>query len=103
MSKLENLMHVSITVSVHGKPASPDFQSAADICDQEITLNLGGGKDADSLAATLEEIAAAARDGHLYGWMAQEIAEMISTDDIVPLTPEDYAEAWSKSKGVTHA
>lgn len=103
MSNIENLMHVSITVSVHGKPASPDFTTAADICGEEVTLNLGAGADADGLAATLNEIATAAQEGRLYGWMAQEIAEMVATDDIVPLTIADYAAAFEKSEGDAHA
>jgi len=103
VSKLENLMHITITVSVHGKPVGPDFTTAADICGEEFTLNLGAGADADELAAALNEIATAAQEGRLYGWMAQEIAEMVAADDIVPLTIDDYAAAFKKSEGDAHA
>lgn len=93
MSKLENLMLVSITLSVAGKPANPDIDELpSDICSIETTINLSGGDGAEELVEVLTAIATAAKEQRLYGWMTQDVAEAVAgSGEIVPLTMEDYA------------
>lgn len=103
MISIDDFVHVTISIEVQGKPTEGDHDLAHDICGQQTSFTLSGGKDADELIVTLKAIAKAARKRRLYGWLQQEIGELIAgAGDIRPLTIEEQftaAQIESRARG----